>query len=97
MSSHTAAPHMNDTPTNSETARLVAQLALSVAWSHLDGRRPHPVAAAVEALEQQPDADVMAEVTTAVDAAAADLDWTEQVAYALHLLLTTRTGALIAA
>lgn len=69
------------------TEQLISQLALSATWLHLDGARPGPIDAALEVLEVRPDDAVLAEVAGAV-AAAEGLDWTEQVAYALHLILT---------
>ncbi|HUG84872.1 MAG TPA: hypothetical protein VMM13_09920 [Euzebya sp.] len=92
-----SAPTATTAPASQSTEQLVSQLALSATWLHLDGRRPGPIQAALEVLEVQPDDALVAEVAGAVRAATG-LDWTEQVAYILHLLLTTEDGtALLAA
>lgn len=76
------------TDPSTATEQLISQLALSATWLHLDDTATGPVQAAVEVLEIDPDDALLAEVAGAVDAAPA-LDWTEQVALVLHLLLST--------
>jgi hypothetical protein len=71
------------------TEAIVSQLALVATWTHLDDPATDPVQAALEVLESAPAESVVAGVRHAIDAVAADLDLTEQIAFALHLLLTT--------
>lgn len=71
--------------TTIDTVHLASQLALSAAWQHLD-EDVSPVDAACEVLEITPDDGRRAEVAGAV-AAAGEMDWTAQVAMAVHLLL----------
>lgn len=85
------------TEPTTETEQLISQLALSATWLHLDDVHTGPVQAAVEVLEIDPDDALLAEVAGAVESADG-LDWTDQVAYALHLLLSTDDApALLAA
>ena len=75
-----------DIDVTTDTRTLISQLALGATWTHLDDGETSPVAAAAEVIG----VDLSAEREAALDdvvATAPDLDWTERVALALHLLL----------
>lgn len=79
-----------------ETLKLVSQLALGARWLHLDDDSTSPVHAACEVLGIDPDDARKHRVEGVIDAAPG-LDWTEQVALAIHLLLAPDDGVTLLA
>lgn len=78
------------------TLQLIAQLALSATWDHLDDDGVHPVDAAREVLDVPADPARDAMLRQVVEART-DLDFTDRVGLALHLLLAREDAQLPAA
>jgi hypothetical protein len=82
-------------PAPTSTLALISQLAVGATWDHLDDEAASPVAAACDVLGTTVDPLRRAELERVV-AATPDLDWTERVALALHLLLVDEPAGHLA-